>query len=420
MALSLEQYGSTYLMARNALLKDILTKRSERQRKRSLGVSIKNGNRIPEHLLIEILSRMPVIDLLRFKTVCKSWYAIIKSSHFITKHLRNYYDDDSNWRDCLIAQYCVTQDGELSVFELLIDNKKNRALGYQCIYTPVYSTYLCGPCHGIYFLWCFSSDRKRTMWNPALNEFIILPEIPWEPKIPLSSASVHESYGFGYDSKSRDYKVILILGYTDIREHSSSLSDVPMSILVYSLRANSWRYWGDMDKSYDLEWNRCYVFVNGCYYWLVKIPNSDRDYEMILSFDIAAEAYHEIPLPHFESKPDYGSQLVVYHDSIAFVSVPDDNTSFCVWTWSEGVWAQKLSVKLDFRVWGAISAWRDNNTLIFKQMWGKLMMCDTNTKEIFALDDPQVGRCETICAYKESLVSIKDLQKGSKHKGRRS
>ncbi|KAL9226246.1 hypothetical protein vseg_002078 [Gypsophila vaccaria] len=418
MALALEQYRSIFMNGRSTL-KYILTIRNERERKRSLGVSIKNVNRIPEHLLIEILSRLPVKDLLRFKAVSKSWYEIIKSSHFITKHLRNYYDDDSNWRDCLIVQYSVTQAGELNVFELLIANKKNRALAYQEIDTPVYNTYLCGPCDGIYFLWCFDLlSPKRSMWNPALNEFIILPDIPWESKITARSAFIRESYGFGYDSKTKDYKVILILGYNDTRDDDSRISANPMSILIYSLRTNSWRYWGDVCNSYDFEQNNCYVFINGCYYWVGRSPNDDWNFQMIVSFDIAADSYHEIPLPHFESKPGYQSQLVVYHDSIAFVSVPDENTSFCVWTWSEGVWAQKLSMKLDFHVWGAFSQWRDD-TLIFKQMWGKLMMCDTNTKELFALDDPQVGRCETICAYKESLVSIKDLQKG-KHKGRKS
>ncbi|KAK9750823.1 hypothetical protein RND81_02G224500 [Saponaria officinalis] len=274
------------------------------------------------------------------------------------RHLRNYYDNDNNWRDCLMVQYSITQAGELNVYELLIDEKKNRALAYHCIDTPVYNTYLCGPCDGIYYLWCFDYfSPKRTMWNPALNEFIILPDITWKPNIPANSAYISESYGFGYDSKTNDYKVILILGYGDTRDGGSRVTDNPMSILIYSLKTNSWRYWGDMDNSYELERNGSYVFVNGCYYWLAaRFLDYGWNYEMIVSFDITADLCHEIQLPNFECKPGNWSQLVVYHDSIAFVSVPpNDITSFSVWTWSRGVWTQKLSMKHCFGVWGAFS-----------------------------------------------------------------
>ncbi|KAL3586325.1 hypothetical protein D5086_013192 [Populus alba] len=63
---------------------------------------------LPEDVVIEILSRLPVKNLLQFKCVCKSWYATITSPNFISKHLRNYYSksDDS---ECLLVQYCVTQ-----------------------------------------------------------------------------------------------------------------------------------------------------------------------------------------------------------------------------------------------------------------------------------------------------------------------
>ncbi|GLT81369.1 hypothetical protein SLA2020_527580 [Shorea laevis] len=42
---------------------------------------------LPEDLVTQILLCLPVVSLLRFKSVCKSWYALITHQNFIRKHL---------------------------------------------------------------------------------------------------------------------------------------------------------------------------------------------------------------------------------------------------------------------------------------------------------------------------------------------
>ncbi|KAK4487388.1 hypothetical protein RD792_005988 [Penstemon davidsonii] len=49
-------------------------------------VAISMRSSLPEDLIIEILLRLPVKSLLRFRTVCKQWHVIIKSSSFIRRH----------------------------------------------------------------------------------------------------------------------------------------------------------------------------------------------------------------------------------------------------------------------------------------------------------------------------------------------
>ncbi|KAL5769476.1 hypothetical protein ACOSP7_013630 [Xanthoceras sorbifolium] len=44
--------------------------------------------KLPEDMIIEILSILPVKSLIRFRCVSKSWYALVKSSSFISKHLK--------------------------------------------------------------------------------------------------------------------------------------------------------------------------------------------------------------------------------------------------------------------------------------------------------------------------------------------
>lgn len=62
---------------------------------------------LPEDVLIEILSRLPVKSLIRFRRVCKIWYDLLKSLNFISKHVKNYNvnhshlvvkrNDDQTW-----------------------------------------------------------------------------------------------------------------------------------------------------------------------------------------------------------------------------------------------------------------------------------------------------------------------------------
>ncbi|GAB2298400.1 hypothetical protein Dimus_032465 [Dionaea muscipula] len=42
---------------------------------------------IHEEVLVEILARLPVRSLLRFKCVCKTWFSLIGSEYFAGKHL---------------------------------------------------------------------------------------------------------------------------------------------------------------------------------------------------------------------------------------------------------------------------------------------------------------------------------------------
>jgi len=43
---------------------------------------------LPDELIIQILLRLPVKSLIRFKRVCKPWFSLISDSHFANSHLQ--------------------------------------------------------------------------------------------------------------------------------------------------------------------------------------------------------------------------------------------------------------------------------------------------------------------------------------------
>ncbi|KAK1352192.1 F-box domain-containing protein [Heracleum sosnowskyi] len=351
---------------------------------------------LPDNLIIEILSRLSVKDLLQFKSVCKSWFEIISSPIFVSKHLTNYYNNNDEWRGCLLAQFYLPR-GEIQLYELLVDETETpRVLDYDILSNmPMYCSYVWGPCDGLYYVYQHDPER-RALWNPAINELKKLPEIIRKPDFPSEFGYAwYEVSGFGFDRLTGDYKVVVMKGYSDINfKH-------PLSVLVYSLRTNSWRYCGDLAKGYDLENNTCYIYVNGCCYWLGSFEFSC---ELIISFDMSNDTFKEIDVPDY-AQPS-SKCLAVYDDSLVFLSL-HWTKNLDIWTWSEGCWTKKFSVGPLPRVWGPVGHWKDNR-IVLQSRPGELVLYHPDTQETEELEFENSMQCKGVYAYMESLVSIKD------------
>ncbi|XP_054820751.1 F-box/kelch-repeat protein At3g23880-like [Prosopis cineraria] len=179
-----------------------------------------SGN-FPEDLVREIMVRLPVKSLLRFKCVAKSWYAQITDPHFISKHFEWSVSISSNFRNQLIfrrhgltlkpclsliskdqePKYCVPHDIELPFAD--------KDLRWITVY---------GQCNGIFCLqgvfrgdnldgtFTYFDGRRHIiiLWNPATKDtkLLRLPQI----LDPIDMARA--MYGFGIDLITKDYKIV--------------------------------------------------------------------------------------------------------------------------------------------------------------------------------------------------------------------
>jgi hypothetical protein len=62
---------------------------------------------IPDDLALEILIRLPVKSLLRFKAVCKAWHVTISSQSFIATHLQRSTSNHKCRPSFLITPYLL-------------------------------------------------------------------------------------------------------------------------------------------------------------------------------------------------------------------------------------------------------------------------------------------------------------------------
>ncbi|XP_059288568.1 F-box/kelch-repeat protein At3g23880-like [Lycium ferocissimum] len=177
--------------------------------------------------LTEILSRLPVKSLLRFKSVSKSWFSLICSPEFIKSHLslsaKNNNTDYTNYRVMLRIAQPEFNLKDCSLKSLLHDESviEESNLDYPMKDSSI-SFLIEGSVNGLICL--VSGAEELVLWNPSIKTYKKLPVL-----ISKMRDSYRSTYGFGYDEIHDDYKVVCII---------SRLHDFK-EVNMYSLKNNS-------------------------------------------------------------------------------------------------------------------------------------------------------------------------------------
>ncbi|PHT39293.1 hypothetical protein CQW23_22866 [Capsicum baccatum] len=156
---------------------------------------------LPPELITEILSRLPVKSLLKFRCVSKSWLALISSPEFINTHLivsannkeylhhrlmLSFVQPEYNLKDCSLGSLL---DGNVTeAFDLDYPMK-----------IPHKSVWIVGSVNGLICLAIEENDLF--IWNPSIRKFKKLPD-----SRPMLRCGYYFMYGFGYDKVYDDYK----------------------------------------------------------------------------------------------------------------------------------------------------------------------------------------------------------------------
>ncbi|XP_021735108.1 F-box protein At5g62510-like [Chenopodium quinoa] len=350
MALTLQRCTYSFLRKKDGNCP--FNQRNEIEHERTIVGATDDRGGLPKDLLIEILSRLPVTDLSRYKCVCKSWYSLISCSDFISKYLKNYYHKDHSWHGCLLAVYpnpvCMAA---LDTFQLSIDETPKVFASETIDLRPMGTSDICGPCDGIYYLYQYNF-AERVLWNPVTNELKLLPPVITKPNFPSNlTDSVCEAYGLGFDPLNKDYKVVVIKCYWP-EDYEAKLS----LYLHPSLSTHCGLILGLIVEIYPK-----FMSLN---------------WEQISVANFLMEAITEIHTPIYE-KPASRS-LAIYHNSVAYLTLHEINKSFVVWMLNEGLWTKKFSIGPLSGIRCPLGHWRDDN-LILDSDNGRLILFDLVT-----------------------------------------
>ncbi|XP_074284085.1 F-box/kelch-repeat protein At3g06240-like [Silene latifolia] len=244
---------------------------------------------IPVDLLeTEILPRLPIESLLRFKVVSKQWLAIISNPQFTKLDLHRSMSSQHSTLLVLNFDNSVSflnhADQCSTSHDLVVDRKLNP--NQDLIISPGSKIDLIDSCNGLI---CLAIGlEKLCFFNPATR---VCREVFCPEAIDLFDDPC--LWAFGYSTMNDEYKLLYVDGI---------ISDKVRKAHVYTLRNNDndLRNWKEL--SVDLR-PYCWVsrtlgnIINEKAHWIVSREQTyERDF-CILAFDLTNETFNEVSLP---------------------------------------------------------------------------------------------------------------------------
>ncbi|KAK6142424.1 hypothetical protein DH2020_022772 [Rehmannia glutinosa] len=263
-----------------------------------------NRHRLPPEIVEEILCKLFVKSLNRFRCVSKSWQSLISDHRFVRKHLSH-----------------AVQPDNLSQKALILHNPAGSG-----------NWKILASCDG---LLCIRVDRSVYIWNPCLKTY---------KKINDGSLCTW-FFGFGYDSRRDDYKLCK-LSY--LWRHKITETE------VYSLGSGSWTKSDNFPQDYIPHCSTS-VFINGSIHWLAFGEKTKSNSFALISFDLSDNKYRDVPLPECWLKYPNNSldvKLCVLKGMLC-VLVEYWKSCFVLWAMKDYYsdqksWTKILDIRLDY------------------------------------------------------------------------
>lgn len=217
------------------------------------------GKEIPDDVVFDILSRLPVQSLLKFRCVCKSWNDLISNnSQFINSQLQRSIESNCSQK-LMLFEYSSKKIGFIG-YEISDHGRKK-------IDTPLYNRYrnievLCS-CNGVVLLRVIEA-ATFILWNHVIRKTKC---VVFLPKYRFGRSA---SFGLCYDSSVDSYKILntgndeLVLRVYDVKSKCLTVKETNYLILRDSpgVVANGMVHW------VGFRWDDCSVAI--VYYDLLE------------------------------------------------------------------------------------------------------------------------------------------------------
>ncbi|KAJ0801406.1 putative F-box domain-containing protein [Helianthus annuus] len=276
---------------------------------------------LPDDLMCNVLSRLPVKTIIRYKCVCKKWRDLVSDSYFVNLHL-------SRSREALMIfnYYKPFRPGNLLWVEIghkALVQVKRLVLTEYCAHVSCYWRSQVGSVNGL-ICSAYKCGRGFLIYNPVLEECMHVPSPPKEYET--------SSYGLGV-SRAGEYKLIHIF-----RRKISLDSDelYAVEIEVYTLGTDKWRILGQTPfrlKSIEGEVDNG-IFMNSHVYWII--------HDQIYDFDLNTETFELFPSPPGDSRASM-KMLGVLKGRLSGVSWC--SLGLEVWVMKETSWYKERTIK---------------------------------------------------------------------------
>ncbi|KAM7497774.1 hypothetical protein LguiA_022188 [Lonicera macranthoides] len=242
---------------------------------------------LPEPIVMDILSRLPVKTIVKCSCICKTWLHLLLDPHFANIHFSRaptqILGTPSGYNDHLFI-------GEVDESLLSRDKKDIRVCPkfMSIIKTfPHWDSDVANIANG--FVCLVNGWNPCRILNPITGELIVVEQTK------RMDSRVPREFGLGFSRKTNELKLLRLVG--NIRR--LYLSDERLEADIYRLSTNSWRSIGEAPSGIL---SFLGPFVNGALHsWSSDVGDS------IFSFDVEEEKFQTVPAPPLkeEEKRDY-------------------------------------------------------------------------------------------------------------------
>ncbi|XP_076941738.1 F-box protein At5g07610-like [Bidens hawaiensis] len=364
-----------------------------------------------DDLLTEILQRLPVTSILRFKSVSKHWLWLLSQRRFTLR-----YDNLSKSPGLFVRNMYIPFD---------VENQNPPPFQSLDFCFDPCGIRILQSCNGL--LLCCSDRgnqraRKYYVFNPTTKQFALIPSVPGGPNVRRTIRFMGLAY---HQTNCVHYKVVCI--------RNAEVNGELFQIQIYSSNTGKWNISSESfsDNYYTLF--RCGVYWNGAIHWA---PSSHNP----LYLKVDDEQLQKLPLPvQVDSSGGYFNGLIPKyfgesrgHLHLVETANNDNRLHLNVYEMlnDHSGWFVKFQVELDelpgafpemihsyqhpssphyyeFDVFDVVRGEKDEDTFMVVRIPGKLIrynVHDKSFKQIFNLTNYYRGGDTHVHRYTETIT----------------
>lgn len=298
----------------------------------------------PNEVVAQILRNLPPNSVLRLKLVCKQWKLLIESRYFV-EYYHKHPEDEETTNNRL---FCLTKSNDIYEIDLekldfrsfdgmrFPETAMHKCLSPKHMFGSTSRNFdLIGSCNGVH---CIKDKQGNVyLYNPSTEAHQRIPNPPFYTQCVKNpwKRSPCRVYGFGYDYRTYDYKLVWITWF------------YPRQVEVYSFKTNSWKTLGfcPYNKSCLSVINPPWlggnhgVYVSNSLHWLGEEGR-------IVCFDLFSEKF--TMFPYFDKLETTFTFLDVLNGCLSACCTNGGSTNIDIWVMEKyglhGSWTKLLTV----------------------------------------------------------------------------